>query len=87
MFAPINPQNEERRAQAIVDSLTDRNQAAAIFASRNAQSKASERSATANRNYGQMIVRAFKALKPNRRPVVDEPVQRPVGSPRQVTNF
>lgn len=85
MFTPINPQGEEMRAQAIVDSLTDYNKAVKVFAPRNAQGETAEREANANRSYGESIMRVFQAIKLNRRPVVDEPVQQPIGSPRQVT--
>jgi hypothetical protein len=92
MFAPINPQGEEIRAQAILRSFTEYREAVNLFAPRSpqgeeirAQVETAELAANANRNNGQSIMQVFKAIKLNRHPVVDEPVQHPVCSPRQIS--
>jgi hypothetical protein len=81
MFTPINPQREEIRAQAILDSLTDYKKAVDLFAPRSpqgeeirAQVETVELAANANRNNGRSIMRVFKAIKPDRLPMVDESV-------------
>ncbi|MBN2305445.1 MAG: hypothetical protein JXQ72_13250 [Anaerolineae bacterium] len=91
MFSPTNPKNEEIRAQAILSSLTDYEKAVEVFAPRNRRGEqicdeveTVELTAHAHRNNGRSIAGVFKAIKLNRRPVVDEPVQPPVRSPRQV---
>jgi hypothetical protein len=82
MFAPTNPEREEMRAQAILRSFTEYREAVDLFAP---QGETAECAAPANRNNGQSITRFFKAIKLNRRPMVDEPVQQSAYSPRQVT--
>ncbi len=80
MLSPINPQAEEMRAQRIVGSLTDHENAANVFAVKRARS-----AANGNREYGQTIMRAFKAIT-NRRPVVDESAQQPAYAPQSATS-
>lgn len=85
MLAPINPQAEEMRAQRIVSSLTDHEQAADVFGPKRARVEMTESAANGNREYGQAIKRVFKAIT-NRRPVVDESVQQPTYSSQSATS-
>lgn len=88
MFAPTNPENERIRAQSILRSFTEYEEAVNLFVPTSSQGEQNcdqvETAVVANahRNYGQSIMRVFKAIKLNRRPVVDESVQRPAYSPR-----
>ena len=79
MIAPINPQNEQNRAQAIVNSLTDYDKAVDVMTRARrqgeqirTQAETAEPAAKPNRNNGQSIQRAFNALKLNQHRVVDE---------------
>ena len=85
MFTPMNPQNEERRAQAMLGTLTDHNQAVEAFGPKRLQHKqvraqvettesTAEANTEASRNDAPAITRVFQAIK-NSRPVIDEPVQ------------
>jgi hypothetical protein len=85
MLTSINPQGEEIRAQAVLSSLTDYKKAVDLFAPRSPQVETAELAANANRNNGQSIMRVFKAIRLNRRPVVDESAQQPAYSPQHVT--
>lgn len=82
MLTPINPQSEEIRAQAILSSLTDHKKAVNLLAP---QADKTEPAANANGSNGRSIMRLFKAIRLNRRPAVDDSVQQPAYSPRQVT--
>jgi hypothetical protein len=89
MLAPINPELERIRAQAILRALTEYSEASTLFAPRSSQGErncdqveTAELAANANRNNGQSIMRFFKAIKLNRRPMVDEAAQRSAYSPR-----
>jgi hypothetical protein len=87
MFSPTNPEAERIRAKAILRSFTEYKEAVDLFApmsSHGDQGETAELAANANRNNGQSIVRIFKAIKLNRRPVVNESVQQLAYSPRQV---
>lgn len=86
MIVPINPEGERIRAQAILRSFTEYDEAVDLFAPTSSQPKTTEPAARAKRSNGQLIMRVFKAIKRNRRPVVDESVQRPAYLPRQVTS-
>jgi len=93
MFTPINPEGERIRAQSILRSFTEYREAVNLFAPTGPQDErtrdqveTAELAANANRNNDQSIMRIFKAIKLNRRPVVDESVQQPAYSPRQVTS-
>jgi hypothetical protein len=92
MFAPINPEGERIRAQAILRSFTEYREAVNLFAPMSpqgerirAQGETAELAANANRNNRRSIMQVFKAIKLYRRPVVDESVQQLAYSPRQVT--
>lgn len=85
MSASINPQNEERRAQAMLSSLTQYEKAADLFAPRNSQGEMAQSAARDNRHYGEFFMRVMSAIKLTRRPVVDEPLQHSVSAPRQAT--
>ena len=85
MFTPINPEGERIRAQAILRSFTEYDKAVELFAPRSSQAETTEPAAHAKRGNGQFIMRVFKAIKRDRRPVVDKAVQKPAYSPRQVT--
>jgi hypothetical protein len=76
----INPEGERIRAQAVLRSLTEYQEAVNLFTPRSSQVETAEPAATINRPKGQFILRVFKAITLNRRPV-----QRPTYSPRQVT--
>jgi hypothetical protein len=91
MFAPINPEVERIRAKAILRSFTEYREAVNMFAPMSPQGEracdqveTAELAANVNRNNGRSIMRVFKTIKLNRRPMVDGPVQQPAYSPRQV---
>ncbi|MBI5961817.1 MAG: hypothetical protein HY866_23975 [Chloroflexi bacterium] len=92
MLAPINPEGERIRAQAILRSFTDYREAVNLFAPMSPQDErisdqveTAKVAANANHNKRRSIMQVFKAIKLNRRPVVDESVQPLAYSPRQVT--
>ncbi len=85
MIAPINPEGERIRAQAILRSFTEYKEAVELFAPRGSQVETAELAAQASRHNGQFIRRILKAIKLNRQSMVDKSVQQPAYSPRQVT--
>ena len=92
MFAPTNPEVERIRALRVLRSLTEYSEAVNVFAPRSSQGErirdqveTAELAANADRSNGPSIMRFFRAIKLNRRPVVDESVQRSAYSPRYVT--
>jgi hypothetical protein len=94
MIGPINPEGERIRAQAILRSFTEYREAVNMFAPMSPQGErirdqveTAELAANANRNNRRSIMQVFKAIKLNRRPVVDESVQQLAYSPRQVTTL
>lgn len=86
----INPENERIRAQSILRSFTEYEEAVKLFApdqgdqNRN-EAKTAEPAANANPNNGWSVTRVFNAIKRNRRPVVEASVRQTTSSPRQVT--
>lgn len=87
MVVPINPEGERIRAQAILRSFTEYDEAVELFAPKGPQvetTEPAELAANANRSTGPFFARIFKAIKRDRR-VADESVQKPAYSPRQVT--
>lgn len=85
MLAPINPQHEQIRAQRVVDSLTDYNQAVDVLAPAHTQRPAAEPADDANRHVGQTVARVFNAIKRNGRAKADAPAREPARSTQQVT--
>jgi hypothetical protein len=85
MNAPVNPENERIRAQAILRSFTDQQAAVELFAPKSSDAEPAELAAQADRKTGQFVMRVFKALKSNRRVTANEPVQPPAYAPRRVT--
>ncbi len=92
MFGSMNPEGERIRAKAILRSFTEYREAVELFGPRSPQGEQvrdqveiAEVAAHANRNNRRSITQVFKAIKLNRRPVVDESVQQRAYSPRQVT--
>ena len=92
MFAPINPETERIRAQAVLRSFTEQREAVNLFARKSPQGncvrdqvETAELASNANHNDGWSIVRAFKAIKLNRHAVADKSVEQPAYSPRQAT--
>lgn len=83
MFTPTNPEAERIRAEAILRSFTDYNEAVKLFAPTGLQAEKAE--LEADRSNRRSIVQVFKAIKLNRRRVVDASVQQFAYSPRQVT--
>jgi hypothetical protein len=65
----INPEGERIRAQAILGSLTEYQEAVNLFTPRSSQSETAEPAATVNRPKGQFMLRVFKAITLKRRPV------------------
>ena len=70
MFGPINPRNEELRAQAMLDTLTDYNRAADAFAPKHAEVEATvaefetnERVVKMDRSNGRSNVRVFQGTQ------------------------
>jgi hypothetical protein len=91
-MSTINPEGERIRAQAILRSFTEYNEVVELFAPMSShggrvceQVETAELAANTNRNNRRSIMQVFKAIKLNRRPVVDESVQQLAYSPRQAT--
>ena len=89
MFAPINPENERIRAQSILRSFTEQNEAVELFTAPRSQSEQPcepvetvKLAAKSNRKSGGSVLRVFKAIKLNRPAVSDEPGQQPAFSHR-----
>ncbi|HEX3049774.1 MAG TPA: hypothetical protein VHP83_03890 [Aggregatilineaceae bacterium] len=81
MSGAINPEIERIRAQAILRSFTDYQEAVELFA----PTRTDDCADANNRHTRRSIMRVFQALKLNRRPVVEEPVQQPAYSSQPVT--
>ncbi len=86
MSAQINPEVERMRAQSILRSFTDYNEAVELLTPARRQgeqdcdqAETTELAAPAHRS---SILRIFRL---NRRPAADEAVQQPAYSPRRVT--
>jgi hypothetical protein len=60
---PINPEGERIRAQAILRSFTEYENAVDLFAQKSPQSETAEPAANANHNNGRSIMRILKAIK------------------------
>jgi hypothetical protein len=86
MISQINPEAERIRAEAMLRSFTDYEAAVDLFVPHGSQNGTAELEAAANSNNSQSpVMRVLKALKLNRRPVVNESVQQPAYAARQVT--
>ncbi|HML23503.1 MAG TPA: hypothetical protein PKD09_17740 [Aggregatilinea sp.] len=85
MFAPTNPENERIRAQSILRSFTEYDEAVELFAPKSAQSEVTEPAATTTQNNEHLMTRVFNAVKRERRSGTAGAAQQPVYSPRRVT--
>lgn len=90
MNALINPEHERIRAQAILRSFTDYDEAVELFAPARArreqdcdQVEVAGRATHGSRNEGQFVMRVLKAFKPNRHTAAGESAQQ--SALRQVT--
>jgi hypothetical protein len=82
MFTPMNPENEQRRAEATLRSFTEYNEAVELFARpENDQVETVELTANIDRNQSPILMRVFNAIKLNS----SESMQQPAYSPRPVT--
>lgn len=74
----INPEGERIRAQAILRSFTEYNEAVELFARPESDCEQVETvKLSANRQSGNFIMRVVNAIKLNRRHGVDHPVPSP----------
>ena len=82
MVAPINPEAERIRAQAILRSFTEQREAVNLFAPTH-QDEPAEPVVNVARNQDRAITRILAALQLRRRPVIDDDCyQRPAYSSR-----
>jgi hypothetical protein len=63
MFTPINPEGERIRAQAILRTFTEYENAVDTFAPTGPQGETAEPAANVTRNNGRSIMRIFNAIK------------------------